>query len=68
MELYYESPMQVRYRRPPDELECLGIAFHEFVIDLENGAKFSTKEILERWAGDPDEAIIEWCDWVSLKF
>jgi len=66
MELYYDWPLQVRYIRT-DGIKRLGIAFHEFVIDIDDGRIFRTKDIIKFAQCDPDDAIIEWSDWKPLK-
>lgn len=67
MDYWYDMPMVVRYRRPTDEKELIGIAYREVVIDLETGIVWPIKEILKNWAGDIDDAIIEWCEWKPLS-
>lgn len=67
MELYYDGPMQLRFIRPNIYEYHYGIGYHEFIIDVHDGAIFSTKQIIESAYIDPDEAIIEYSDWKDLS-
>ena len=67
LNIYYPNPMQVRYKRPGILGERIGIVCEEFLIDIEDGMKFSIKSILAQ-CENPDDAILEWCDWVPLDF
>lgn len=46
MELYYDNPMQLRFRHPRSGMTINGIGYHEYIIDIYCGEVFSTKEIL----------------------
>lgn len=69
---YYPTPFQVIYLSELNHKPTYrkGIAFHEWVVDAENGAYFKTKGIvrLARKHGvDEDYAIIESFDWVPIQ-
>lgn len=64
---YYAHPMQVRYYK--NDGYRYGIAFHEWIVDVESGEPIQTREILRRATYkniDVDDAIIEWGGWKSL--
>lgn len=65
MVFFYDAPMQVKYFY--DGIWSIGIAFQEFVIDFYSGRAINTSKILEN-AEDPDEVIIEWCEWEPWHF
>lgn len=46
MELYYDNPMQLRFRHPRIGSMVNGIGYHEYIINIYSGEAFSTKEIL----------------------
>ena len=71
MELYYDGPMQLRFRHPRIGSMVNGIGYHEYIINIYSGEVFSTKEILEAAALediDEDDAVKEWSDWAPLGF
>lgn len=71
MELYYDQPMQLRFRHPRVGSMINGIGFHEYILDIHRGEIFSTKEIIDAAAlydVEEDDAIIEWSDWAPLGF
>ena len=48
-----------------------GIAYHDFVIDVQSGAVYKTKDIVinaDALKIEVDDAIIEWSDWAPLEF
>ena len=65
MVFFYSSPMQVKYLTENNTYAC-GIAYGEGIIDAATGVVTNTSIIIER-ADDPDDAIIEWGDWVDLS-
>ena len=67
MKYYYDWPMQVRYYK--DGNFFYGIAFLEYIIDLEDGCKLSLDMIYKAAAADgvdEDEAVVELCKWYRL--
>jgi len=71
MELYYDGPMQLRFRNPRTGGTVNGIGFHEYIIDIWRGTPYTTKEILDAAAQcgiDEDDAIVEWSDWAHLGY
>ena len=48
-----------------------GIAYHDFVIDVQSGAVYKTRDIVinaDALKVEVDDAIIEWSDWAPLGF
>lgn len=71
MELYYDGPMQLRFRHPRVGSMVNGIGFHDYIVNIHNGEAFSTKEILDAAAScgvEDDVAIVEWSDWAPLGY
>ena len=66
MELYYDGPMQLTFWRDDLQVYHYGIGCHEYIIDVHDGALFSTKEILEK-VSEPDDAAMEYSDWKDLS-
>lgn len=69
LNVYYPSPLICRYLISVNHYSR-AIAFHEWLIDLENGAPHRCVDILH-WAQDmgidPDDAIIESAGWVDFS-
>jgi len=61
MEFWYEVPFIVSYFNV-EGAQSIGVAYHEYIIDLKERRATSTKEILEagiKRGQDPDDIIIE---------
>ena len=67
MEYYYTGLTQLRFWHPILQRYRFGIAFHEYVIDVHDGAVFLTKEIVERAACDEDDVFCEYAGWKDLS-
>ena len=70
MNLFYETPFQVRYWRPDRLAYSYGIVFQEHIVDVGDGAYFSIEFVLSMARAhnhDEDDAIIEYCDWKDLS-
>ena len=68
MTFYYAEPTQVFYLNWKAE-DRAGLAFHEYVVDLETGEGIRTSSILDcaRWNGIEPDAAIKEQKWKSLK-
>ena len=72
--IYYGAPLQVIYLRPNDaQPPCYrkGIAFHEDIIDAQDGIIFPTKHVMQyayKHGVDADYAIVERFSWKPLAF
>ena len=69
LNVYYTAPTICRYLTSVTHYSR-AIAFHEWLVDLENGQPQKCIEVL-RWAQnlgiDPDDAIIEMGGWVDFS-
>ena len=68
MEFYYSVPFQVRFFCKNEY--HTGLAFHEYIIDLENGTIHTTREIVESAQAlgiDQDYAIVERVGWIPIQ-
>lgn len=67
--IWYDGPTEVRFRIAPNKFH-LGIAFHDYIVDLSDGQSYRVDDILYNAveAGElSDDAIVEWCEWVPLS-
>ena len=62
---WYEMPHQVKYVW--GDATYLGIAFHEWIIDLRTGRPHFIGDLLRRDDLDADDIIVEYGDWWPLK-
>ena len=69
VDVWYPGATEVKFRTTKDETH-IGIAYQDNIIDLETGEVFNVQDILRNAIEnevDTDDAIVEWCEWISIK-